>query len=86
MASELQPWEQRLAARNAKIAADNAEAERRELADKRRARLFRFLFWLGLAPFALFALIAMHESAWLGGYASGWRAGKAGEPFGTISD
>lgn len=84
--SELQPWEQRLAARNAKIAADNAEAERRELAAKNRARVLRLIFWLGLAPFLLFALIAMHESAWLGGYASGWRAGKAGEPFGTIPD
>lgn len=81
---ERKPWQIRLEERNAQIAAANAEAERRDASAKSRAKLLRALFWLGLMPFFLIALLIMHESAWFDGYQTGWTQGTAGKPFGEL--
>lgn len=79
-----EPWREMIAERNAARAAADAEAERQEESARSRARLFRAIYWLGLLPFIAIALFIMHESAWFDGYATGWRAGKSGQPFNEL--
>lgn len=79
-----EPWREMLRERRERYGAADALAEDQERKAKRRKRILRAVFWLGVLPAILLAFGAWQSSTWSSGYLQGWRDGKTGVELGQV--